>query len=72
ARVAPTIHGRNAQPYIVGAGLAPALGAARVAAIDSILEFLNLTLIGRGLAPALVLCCVRAQFLQFCQALFGN
>src|SRR5579863_7340638 len=32
---------------IVGAGLAPALGGARDAAIDSILEFLNLTPIER-------------------------
>ena len=47
ARVAPTIHERNAQPCIVGAGLAPALGAARDAAIDPILEFLHLTPIGR-------------------------
>src|SRR6266566_3414914 len=51
ARVNPTIHERNAQPCIVGAGLAPALGAARDAAIDPILEFLHLTPIGRWLAP---------------------
>ena len=55
ARVAPTIHERNAQPCIVGAGLAPALGAAREAAIDPILEFLNLTPIGRA-SPAPTIC----------------
>ena len=39
---------------MVGAWLAPALGAARGAAIDPMVEFLNLTPIGRQLACALV------------------
>src|SRR5216684_9084095 len=47
ARVAPTIHEWDAQPYTVGAGLAPALGATRGAAINPIAVFLNLTPMGR-------------------------
>ena|SRR3989442_10491931 len=49
ARVAPTLHEQSFQPSRVGAGLAPALGAAWKVTIDSILRFLHLTPMGRSL-----------------------